>query len=281
MGIDYNKRPSKATPPADAPPADPGTPPAGKIDTSRRSAPAATPPAGAPAPAPVDTSKPAPAPAPVDTNKPAPAAAPAPAAGPISLTKRGQSVSLTKGGTGPVRINLNWNQQAAPPSGGGLFKKLTQGSGQIDLDLGCLFELADGRKGVVQALGNSFGALEQPPFIKLDKDDRSGAATDGENLLISAEHASQIKRIAVFAFIYEGAPNWSNAGGIVTIHTPAGAPITIALDETRDGVGMCAVCIIHGGPNGYTVERQVEYLKGHKQLDERFGWGMNWVRGSK
>ncbi len=249
MGIDYNKRP-KATPSA---PADP-PPPAGRVDTS----------------------KPAPAAAPVDTSKPAPAA---PAAGPISLTKKGQSVSLTKGGSGPVRINLNWNQ-AAPSTGGGLFRKLAAG-GQIDLDLGCLFELADGRKGVVQALGNSFGALDQPPFIKLDKDDRSGAATDGENLFISAEHAAQIKRIAVFAFIYEGAPNWSKAGGIVTVHPPAGAPITIALDETRDGVGMCAVCLIHGGANGYTVERQVEYVSGHKQLDEQYGWGMNWVRGSK
>ena len=27
----------------------------------------------------------------------------------------------------------------------------------IDLDLGCLYELADGRKGVIQALGNAFG----------------------------------------------------------------------------------------------------------------------------
>ncbi|MBJ7469910.1 MAG: hypothetical protein JHD16_01345 [Solirubrobacteraceae bacterium] len=256
MGIDYNKRPSKPTPPADA---GGSAPPAGKVDTS----------------------KPAPASAPVDTSKQAAPAAAPPAAGPISLTKRGQSVSLTKGGTGPVRINLNWNQAAPAASGGGLFKKLTQGSGQIDLDLGCLFELADGRKGVVQALGNSFGALDQPPFIKLDKDDRSGAATDGENLFISAEHSAQIKRIAVFAFIYEGAPNWSKAGGIVTIHPPAGPPVTIALDETRDGVGMCAVCLISGGPAGYTVERQVEYVSGHKQLDERFGWGMNWVRGSK
>lgn len=243
MGIDYNKRPSK---------------------------PAAPEPAAAPPPGPgLDFSK-----------KPDPAAAAAPPAGPISLTKRGESVSLKKGGGGPVRINLNWNQAAPSTGGGGLFRKLAA-SNQIDLDLGCLFELADGRKGVVQALGNSFGALDQPPFIKLDKDDRSGAATDGENLFVSDQHAAQIKRIAVFAFIYEGAPNWSKAGGIVTIHPPGGAPVTIALDETRDGVGMCAVCIINGGPNGFTVERQVEYLQGHKQLDERFGWGMNWVRGSK
>lgn len=222
--------------------------------------------------------KAAPAAPPVPEASPAPAAASA-ATGPISLTKRGQTVSLQKGGGGPIRVNLNWNQ-AAPSQGGGLFRKLTGGS-QIDLDLGCLFELADGRKGVVQALGNAFGALDQPPFIKLDKDDRSGAATDGENLLLSGDHAAQIKRVVVFAFIYEGAPTWSTAGGVVTIHPPAGSPVTIQLDETRDGASMCAVCLITGGPGGYTVERQVDYVSGHKELDERFGWGMNWVRGSK
>lgn len=264
MGIDYSKRPSKGTPPEPE-----ATPPAGgKIDFGK-----ARPAAGAPAPE--AAAPPAPSPS---FDKRAPAA---PAAGPVSLTKRGQSVSLVKGG-GSVRINLNWQQAPAPaPGGGGLFKKLTQAaSGKIDLDLGCLFELADGRKGVVQALGNAFGDLSGPPWIKLDKDDRSGTSTDGENLLLADAHAAEIKRIIVFAFIYEGAQNWSKAGGIVTIHS-GGEPVTIPLDETRDGVGMCAICVITGGPNGFTVQREVQYVKGHKQLDESFGFGMNWVRGSK
>lgn len=253
MGIDYTKRPTKADPPPAAP----------------------APPAPAPAtPEPPSTP-------PLDFAKSAPAAAP-PAAGPVSLTKRGQQVSLKKGGAGgPVRVNLNWQKAAPAPAGGGLFKKLqAAASGNIDLDLGCLFELADGRKGVVQALGNAFGALDQPPFIKLDKDDRSGTATDGENLFLSEQHSAQIKRIIVFAFIYQGAKSWSQAGGIVTIHS-GGEPVTIALDETRDGVGMCAICVINGGPSGFTVQREVQYVAGHRELDELFGFGMNWVRGSK
>ena len=46
--------------------------------------------------------------------------------------------------SGELRVNLNWNQGKS----GGMFHK----SSAIDLDLGCLYELADGRKGVVQAL---------------------------------------------------------------------------------------------------------------------------------
>jgi tellurite resistance protein TerA len=169
---------------------------------------------------------------------------PASSSGPVNLTKRGETVNLTKGSSGaPVRLNLNWNQR---PSGGGFMKRLA-GGGAIDLDLGCLWELTTGHKGVVQALGNAFGDLEGPPFVKLDKDDRSGASTDGENLLVSGEHSQYIKRLAVFAFIYEGVKKWSQADAKVTIHS-AGAPVTINLDETRDGLGMCAICIIQGCP---------------------------------
>ncbi len=202
---------------------------------------------------------------------------------PVSLTKRGETVSLTKGGAGgaPLRINLNWDQKPAGATGGGFLKRLAGGTGAIDLDLGCLFELADGRKGAVQALGGNFGALDEAPFVKLDKDDRSGTATDGENLFVSGAHAHEIKRLAIFAFIYEGAKNWSQAGGVVTIHPAEGAPVTIALDETKDGVGMCAICIVQGGRDSFSIERQVQYIGGHKELDELFGFGLNWRAGRK
>lgn len=206
---------------------------------------------------------------------------PAPSGGPISLTKRGETVNLTKrgGSTAPVRLNLNWNQRPAG-GGGGFMKRLAGGGGAIDLDLGCLWELSTGHKGVVQALGNAFGDLDGPPFVKLDKDDRSGSATDGENLLVSGEHSAYIKRLAVFAFIYEGVKKWSQADAKVTIHSQD-APVTIDLDETRDGVGMCAVCIIQGSPEGFAIERQVQYVSGHRELDELFGWGLNWRAGRK
>ena len=61
----------------------------------------------------------------------------------ISLEK-GQKVSLTKktsGGLGEILVNLNWN------SGKKGFLASLLGSSGIDLDLGCLYELKDGRKG--------------------------------------------------------------------------------------------------------------------------------------
>ena len=88
----------------------------------------------------------------------------------ITLTKSAPSVSLAKGSgaSGRMRVTLAWNArpEGGGGGGGGFLKKLTGGGAKgIDLDLGCLFELQDGRKGVVQALGNAFGDLERPPYV--------------------------------------------------------------------------------------------------------------------
>lgn len=215
---------------------------------------------------------------PIDYNKrpSGNSAPPAPSSSaPVSLTKRGEKVQLTKGGSGqPVRVNLNWNQR--PSGGGGLFRK----AAGIDLDLGCLYELTDGSKGTVQALGNAFGNVDGAPYVKLDKDDRSGQATDGENLFINGAYSDRIRRILVYAFIYEGVANWSQADAVVTIHPPGSGPITIRLDEHQNGKGMCGICLIEGGST-FSVERQVTYASGHRELDDFFGWGLRWTRGRK
>ena len=134
----------------------------------------------------------------------------------------------------------------------------------------------------MQAVGGRFGSLTSPPYVQLDKDDRSGTSTDGENLLVSGAHSAEIVRLAVFAFIYEGVANWSKAGGVVTIHPPQGAPVTIELDETRDGMIMCAICTRpRRSRRLQRSQREVQYVGGHRELDQLYGWGMSWTRGSK
>ncbi len=142
----------------------------------------------------------------------------------VTLSKAAPSVSLTKSGErqGAMRVNLNWSTGVTPqPKKTGFFAKLAAAAGGnngIDLDLGCLYELADGSKGVVQALGNSFGSLQAPPFVKLDADDRTGTVTGGENMHINLDRPEMFKRILIFAMIYDGAPNWAAVDGVVTLY---------------------------------------------------------------
>ena len=115
-------------------------------------------------------------------------------------------------------VNLQWTSGVAPaPQKKGLFGRLTGGGGGIDLDLACLWEFNDGSKGVVQALGNAFQApYAGPPIIRLDRDDRSGSRRAARTCS-STWRVNEIRRILVFAFIYEGVPHWASADGVVTL----------------------------------------------------------------
>lgn len=235
----------------------------------------------------------APTTAPVLAPKPSPEVVPAAPATPvakppvlskITLDKNRPSVSLEKkaSGFGPIRINLNWNRADAVPAKKSFFGALTgtKRNEQVDLDLGCLFELQDGRKSVVQALGECFGALQQPPFIELHGDDRTGAISDGEWLYINGDQWSQIKRVVIFAFIYEGVPNWAATDGVVTLYVPDEAPVEIRLTESS-ALGMCAIALLENRAGGIHVSREVRYFDNHKDLDQAYRWGMRWVQGSK
>ena len=241
----------------------------------------------------------------------APAATPAPAPATeakkvslskITLEKRGDKISLEKGsrqGFGRARVNLNWNQSAAPaaapaaPKKDGFLSRMMGGgaaapraSTGIDLDLGCMYELMDGTPGCVQALGNSWGHFDQPPYINLDGDDRSGTSTAGETMFINGDQFHQIKRALIFTFIYEGAANWAATNGVVTIEMAGQAPVEVRLDNGTDA-SMCAIAMIENTGGKLQITKLVEYFhhagskSTHQLINERFGFGLRFKAGSK
>ncbi len=199
----------------------------------------------------------------------------------ISLQK-GQKVNLEKKGSaslGEILVNLNWN---STPKKQGLLSSLFGGGEGIDLDLGCLYELKDGRKGAVQALGNAFGSLNNPPFISLDGDDRTGAAAAGENLRINGDRLSDIKRVLVYTFIYEGVANWKQADATVTIKYPGAEDIVVKMDTFNSSNIMCGLVLFENqSDQTFSVEKIVQFYQGHRELDKAFNWGMQWKAGRK
>ncbi len=202
----------------------------------------------------------------------------------VTLDKSTPTISLAKSGDGQgtMRVNLNWTAGTAAPAKGFMAKLKAAATPSIDLDLGAMYELADGSKGVVQALGNSFGALNQPPFIHLDGDDRSGSNTAGENLHINLADISKFRRILIFAYIYEGAPNWSAADGVVTLFPTSGPQVEVKLDSADNQAISCAIAMLESNGRELTVTREVRYIRGAQQdVDRAYGFGMNWSRGRK
>ncbi len=216
-------------------------------------------PAGAAAPPP----PPAPTPPPVRLTK-------------VTLEKQGQSsaVSLRKDNQPqPIHINLNWDQTTKK---GGLFGL---GAKSADLDLGCMYEMQDGEKGVIQALGNHFGSKTMSPYVYLDKDDRTGAAVDGENLYIL--RPDLIRQVVVFAFIYEGTSNFSDVGGRLRVRDQEGNEILMDLNNPDVRNRFCAICqIIHQGDR-IEITKEERYFPDHMLCDRHYGFGFNWEAGRK
>ncbi|MFF3034230.1 TerD family protein [Streptomyces rubiginosohelvolus] len=261
------------------------------VDEPQQAAPA--PQASVPAaPAPV------PASAPVAPRPPAPPAPSAPAAPPatqpvrltkITLTKSAPSVSLAKqGGTsGALRVNLNWEVRKQFKGWGAKLGRAVAMHADLDLDLCALYELTDGRKGVVQSLGNAFGSLNQPPFIHLDGDDRTGALSTGENMTINLDHKNLLRRVLIFVTIYEGARSFADLHATVTLQPQNGAAVDFSLDECTVPSTVCALALITNDGGDLTVQREARYLvpdrgvSPQRTIDAAYGWGMNWTPGRK
>lgn len=261
------------------------------VDEPQQAAPA--PAAPTPAAPVMPPAPPAPMPQPVAPPVPAP---PAPAAAPsapvrltkVTLTKDTPSVSLTKqGGTsGAMRVNLSWQVRKQFQGWGAKLSRAVAMHGDLDLDLCALYELTDGRKGVVQALGNAFGALHQPPYIHLDGDDRTGG-TSGENLTINLDHKDRLRRVVIFVTIYQGARSFADLDATVTLQPQHGAAIDFSLGECTVPSTVCALALITNTGSDLVVQREARFLvpergvSPQRTIDYAYGWGMNWTPGRK
>jgi tellurite resistance protein TerA len=184
----------------------------------------------------------------------------------INLSKKGASHSINlKKNNNELSFNLNWSMKST---------QLVN----LDLDLGCMYRLKNGKQGVIQAIGNNFGSLKNLPFIALDKDDRSGTNIDGETLQFS--RVEELEFAVVFAFIYEGAINWKEAQGVATIKQPNHPNIMINLNDNSSKT-MVGIATLLNENNNLKVEKLEKYYSGHRALDEDFGFGFHWTAGSK
>ncbi|GAA2071455.1 hypothetical protein GCM10009801_23110 [Streptomyces albiaxialis] len=205
----------------------------------------------------------------------------------ITLTKAAPAVSLTKQGatSGALRVNLRWS---ARRSKGWMKKgKPAVRLEDVDLDLSCLWELQNGATGIVHPIENQFGSYDQPPYVRLDQDDRTGASEAGENLVVNLDHQAEIKRLLVFVVIYRGAESFAGLDGVATLYPPAGPPVEMHLDECTVPSQVAAVALIENNGGELVVRREAKYIvrapgiMKQQSADLEYGWGMTWHAAGK
>jgi len=241
-----------------------------------------------PAPTPVPTVDPATVPFPAHISPPPPPPAPpSPPSGGVNLGKvtlskpgEARTVSLRKqdGNYNPLRFNLNWSANMGQKKRRGF---LSMGGTQQapDLDLGCMFELTDGQASVIQPLGGYFGSATEIPWILLDKDDRTGAAADGENLTVFRPET--LGRMVVFALIYDGAADFRSVGGLLTIRDGDGAETVVELDNPDANRTFCAIALITNTGSGIEIRKEERYFTRHRECDAYYQFGFEWEAGQK
>ena len=201
------------------------------------------------------------------------------------LDKSGESglIKAPENGFENIHIGLSWNNIIVEKAGGfmGLLKKATRKG--IDLDLGCFFELADGTRGILQPFGNLYGHLNQIPYIELSGDERTGNSEgDDEYLTINGSQWPQIKRIMVYAYIYEGSTNWHEIKPKLTINLHNNQPVTVITPSLKTTqMTICALASIKNIKNAIQIVTHGEYFTSQAAMDRAFGFGLNWEDGTK
>ncbi len=199
----------------------------------------------------------------------------------ISRSGEAQSLSPPEGGFTQIRVGAAWdNMIIEEKSLFGLRTKKRKAN--IDLDLGCLYELQDGTRGALQAFGKLFGNLNTSPYIRLSGDERTGDSEgDDEFLLINGDKWSGIKRLLVYVYIYDGAMDWAQVRPQIQLQVPDQPPIVVTLSSHMKDLGLCVIAELENVRNGLVVTNYTEYFPGHNEMDLAYGFGLEWDDGRK
>ncbi|MGH1377929.1 MAG: Tellurium resistance protein TerA [Alphaproteobacteria bacterium] len=200
------------------------------------------------------------------------------------LANIGDSVAISPGDEGfeSFMIGVAWDNIRVENSGmfGKWFKKVRKIG--VDLDVGCLYEMQDGTRGSIQAFGEKFGNFNEPPFISLSGDERTGDTEgDDEYLLVNGEKWKDIKRVLVYIYIYKGALTWSELNPQIVIDVPGESDLYVTLNAHDDKLSLCAVGELENVRGGIKLTNRTEYFPGHEEMDRAFGYGLEWADGQK
>jgi tellurite resistance protein TerA len=149
-----------------------------------------------------------------------------------------------------------------------------QGEGGADVDLCALFELSDGRKGVVQPLGGAAGALRLPPYVRLD----------GDRLTVNLDHAERFRRVLVFLTLRGADRSFAEVSGTVMVRPDHGPAQDFRLDPPG-GVEStaCALLLLTREGDALRVRREARHLavrrgvSPQRTVDYAYGWGLVWT----
>ena len=166
----------------------------------------------------------------------------------------------------PVSFELAW-KPAAP------------GSAHSDLDIGCMYVLTDGTRGVVQSVGGLLGSRDCEPYIVIPRNTRDGHDSAGELLVMS--RPDRIAFAVIFASIYTGTSDFRGADARLVINSPGLDVGPIHLRSPDPGLRWCAIAVCGSKEGRFLIRYQHRYFLSARHADDHYGIGLDWGIGLK
>ncbi|WP_126971948.1 stress protein [Gynurincola endophyticus] len=189
-----------------------------------------------------------------------------------------------------ILINLNWSNGESKK---GFLAGLLGRNTDIDLDLGCFYELNNGDKLVIDGLQFSKGRggakdrltnqgrYTDRPWIWHTGDDRGSNIGSGENILINPIGVRDLKRVVVYCFIYDGVARWADTNAVVNIKVAGNPDVEVELGKQNSIKKFCAIAEIMFNPDSMNVKKLVTFHNSHNECDKAYSWGFRWTSGAK
>ncbi len=199
-----------------------------------------------------------------------------------SLEREPIRINARKAGFPAIEIDLSWDRPEIKADNFLSLAKSKLKKEKADLDLGCLYELKNGQKGCLQAFGELFGSYDSTPYIKHSGDERTGEAEGAdESMTINGAHWDDIKRVLVYAYIYQGIENWNMIRSECMMRVGSEENVRLSIEAKKETLPICALVTLENDDGNIVITRRAEYFRGHPALDRAYGYGLEWAEGKK
>lgn len=177
----------------------------------------------------------------------------------------GQGVSLAPAapGEGVIGLALGWSSRQGGADG--RVRPLVP-------RLGAFYELADGRRGVVQ-IPERPRMADGEDLLSIALEKRGG--TCRQRLAIPAARVGEIERLDVYVHL-EGAPSWRASEVYLMVIVPGIPPRSMTLPEIEDGIGAVAIATLRRSTDRDQLTCRMLTGRDQLDLDRELGWNLDW-----
>jgi len=194
--------------------------------------------------------------------------------GVTEYTDNKTSKSLTVSNTehDDIVISMRWDaKQTSVHHGANLFVG-ENFSPITDLRLGCLYELHNGQRGIVQSINEDLlGSFHGVPYIAVLRSESEQV----EQLTINPRYQHKLHRYLIYTLMAEGHNNWSTLNVEIEFQLAQSQKRCFSPD-TLMMKPIYAVAMLQFEHGEITITPLNEYFESLPELDKAYGWGLLW-----